>query len=146
VRVRKRTCPRSTLHQQSPHPPEYGLTEPVLLALTTGMPTTRSERGSALRRAPTGWTAAASASAPHSHPGSGIAETVHPTPIVTGRRTTRPRPPSSAAITGQDGWPVGIDRAAAWFMGSNDGGEPLYDAGSGGCDGAGPPGLWSGWW
>jgi hypothetical protein len=40
------------------------------------------------------------------------------------------------AITGQDRWLVGIDRAAAWFLGSNDVGVALYDPGSGGgCDG-----------
>jgi hypothetical protein len=36
------------------------------------------------------------------------------------------------AITGQDRWLDGIDRAAAWFLGSNDVGVPLYDPGSGG--------------
>lgn len=40
------------------------------------------------------------------------------------------------ALTGQDRWLTGISRAAAWFLGDNDSGTPLYDpASGGGCDG-----------
>jgi hypothetical protein len=40
------------------------------------------------------------------------------------------------ALTGQDRWAAGLDLAAAWFLGANDAGTPLYDpASGGGCDG-----------
>jgi hypothetical protein len=79
-----------------------------------------------------------------------IAETVHSAPILTGRwDPPLDRGPGfdqqlievaalvdacarAHAITGQDRWLDGIDRAAAWFLGSNDVGVPLYDPGSGG--------------
>lgn len=40
------------------------------------------------------------------------------------------------ALTGETRWSDGVDRAAAWFLGANDAGIPLYDPLSGGgCDG-----------
>lgn len=39
-------------------------------------------------------------------------------------------------LTGEDRWLTGISMAAAWFLGDNDTGTPLYDPESGGgCDG-----------
>ncbi len=40
------------------------------------------------------------------------------------------------ALTGDDRWLAGLDRAVGWFLGANDVGVPLYDPVSGGgCDG-----------
>lgn len=36
-------------------------------------------------------------------------------------------------LTGDHRWSDGVDAAAAWFFGANDGGVPLYDEVSGGC-------------
>jgi hypothetical protein len=38
-------------------------------------------------------------------------------------------------ITGDPAWAAGIDLAVDWFLGVNDAGTPLLDAGGGGCDG-----------
>lgn len=45
------------------------------------------------------------------------------------------------AVTGDERWRRGVDRAVGWFLGENDGGVPLYDpAAGGGYDGLLPHG------